>query len=312
MNNNDYYGVIYKITNCFNNKVYIGQTVQTLNARLNDHKRQAKSGKSTKLYNAIRKYGIDNFSISMIDTANDQTDLNNKEIYWIDYYNACEEGYNIQSGGHISPENAKKFRINVAERMRNVKYWLGKKHSIESKEKMSKAKLGKKQSEESIQKASEARKKNGYSGVALLKGKDHLKCIPVVKLDINGNYIKEYNYIGEAAIDSDISIQSIYNCLKDITLSAKNTRWIKLDDYYDGMILPPVKPPKQKLHKNILQIDLVGNVVYKFKGISEAEQLTGISYKNIFKCLNKNATAGGYRWVDAELGITDILNTVIN
>ena len=43
---------------------------------------------------AIRKYGKDNFIIEEIDSAFSQEELNQKEQYWIQYYNSIKEGYN--------------------------------------------------------------------------------------------------------------------------------------------------------------------------------------------------------------------------
>jgi len=43
---------------------------------------------------AIRKYGKENFIIEMIDTAESQDELNQKEQYWIRYYDSVNKGYN--------------------------------------------------------------------------------------------------------------------------------------------------------------------------------------------------------------------------
>ena len=43
---------------------------------------------------AIRKYGKENFIIEMIDTAKSQDELNQKEQYWIRYYDSVNKGYN--------------------------------------------------------------------------------------------------------------------------------------------------------------------------------------------------------------------------
>ena len=58
-------GIIYKITNIINNKVYIGQTVNTIKQRWNKH---CHSNGCRSLYNAILKYGKENFNIEIIET----------------------------------------------------------------------------------------------------------------------------------------------------------------------------------------------------------------------------------------------------
>ena len=86
---------IYKITNHVNGKVYIGQSVRPVEERWNRHKTDAISGRlDTHFARAIRKYGVDNFSIEVIDTAKTQAELTLKEHYWIGYYNAVNTGYN--------------------------------------------------------------------------------------------------------------------------------------------------------------------------------------------------------------------------
>ena len=86
---------IYKITNIQNNKVYIGQTIRPIQDRFNRHINDAINNIiDTHFARAIRKYGKENFIIEEIDTATTQEELTEKEKYWIQYYNAVNEGYN--------------------------------------------------------------------------------------------------------------------------------------------------------------------------------------------------------------------------
>lgn len=89
---------IYKITNRINNKVYIGQTSRKLSHRWADHKRQSTSGKRFHLHEAMLKYGVANFIIEEIEKLGTQLEANQRERYWIQYYDAIENGYNICSG----------------------------------------------------------------------------------------------------------------------------------------------------------------------------------------------------------------------
>jgi len=111
------YGIIYKATNKINNKIYIGQTTQSLEDRIYFHKYRAYNELNvthTHFINAIRKYGINNFIWEVIDEANTQEELNEKEIYWIKYYNSIENGYNIQPGGLRSDSD--KFALSCGSR----------------------------------------------------------------------------------------------------------------------------------------------------------------------------------------------------
>lgn len=95
-------GYIYKITNLINNKVYIGKTERTVNKRWKEHVKNAKTDKYQNiiLYRAMRKYGIDNFKVEAIDEVSNFEDLDEREIYWINYYQSCgEKGYNATGGG---------------------------------------------------------------------------------------------------------------------------------------------------------------------------------------------------------------------
>ena len=59
--------IVYKITNLINGKVYIGQTVRSLEERYRGHIQRANKGYMGKLYPAMRKYGIDNFKPEVIE-----------------------------------------------------------------------------------------------------------------------------------------------------------------------------------------------------------------------------------------------------
>ena len=91
-------GYIYKISNSINGKVYIGQTRQTIEQRWSGHKHSAITSEAP-LYRAMRKYGIENFQITVILEC-DNEQLNDKEVYYIQYYNSfVPNGYNATLGG---------------------------------------------------------------------------------------------------------------------------------------------------------------------------------------------------------------------
>jgi group I intron endonuclease len=96
------YGGIYKITNLINSKSYVGQTIKNLNTRKSQHKNVAKNdSKNNHLYSAINIYGWKNFSFELIAYADSEEDLDNKEKYWIKFYNLTDRlyGYNKSVGG---------------------------------------------------------------------------------------------------------------------------------------------------------------------------------------------------------------------
>lgn len=88
-------GIIYKITNKVNGKSYIGQTRYTIEFRWNQHKHKRDN---TYFHNAIRKYGIENFNIEILEECNIE-DLNSREIFYIAKYDTFSNGYNLTIGG---------------------------------------------------------------------------------------------------------------------------------------------------------------------------------------------------------------------
>lgn len=100
---NNCYGIIYCALNTTNDKRYIGQTIRELNRRKKEHLYQAKNGSNFAFHQAIRKYGEDIFEWSIIDVANNQEELDEKELYWIDYYDTYNlGGYNMSVGGQFT------------------------------------------------------------------------------------------------------------------------------------------------------------------------------------------------------------------
>ena len=86
-------GYIYKTTNLINLKIYIGQKTSEI---FMPHY----FGSGTKIKHAIKKYGVDNFKVELIEECFTLKDLDDREIYWIKFYNATDRdiGYNIMAG----------------------------------------------------------------------------------------------------------------------------------------------------------------------------------------------------------------------
>lgn len=102
---------IYIIRNLTTNKIYVGQTTD-FNKREKSHwkKVAAKDYKVfSKLYPAMKKYGRENFRFEFIEAC-EVENLNEREIFWINFYDSFNNGYNATLGGNS-----------------RIKYWLGKK-----------------------------------------------------------------------------------------------------------------------------------------------------------------------------------------
>lgn len=149
--------IIYKVTNLINGKIYIGQTIKSLEKRKMAHIWKAKNNGSFYFYRALNKYGIENFKWKVICICPNLNSLNKQEEYYIVYYDSMNNGYNCTSGGlnslhsketknkirqfqlgHIvSSKTRKKISENHAKSM------LGRSHTKKTKQKISKANKGK-------------------------------------------------------------------------------------------------------------------------------------------------------------------------
>lgn len=92
----------YMITNNVNGHRYIGITVCSLEKRWREHRSAANTGSQKRLYRAMRKYGIENFSINKIYDATSFDDLQEAEKRFIAQYEthaSLNKGYNLTSGG---------------------------------------------------------------------------------------------------------------------------------------------------------------------------------------------------------------------
>lgn len=127
---------VYKIVNKVNGKYYIGMTKQTLIKRFSQHKQNAKIGKNTYLYNAIRKYGNDNFEIELL------LECSNKEeccVLEIEYISKNKNGYNLAPGGEggFVVQDIESWKCKLKESRKDKTPFLGKTHSEETKKKCS-------------------------------------------------------------------------------------------------------------------------------------------------------------------------------
>ena len=156
--------IIYKTTNNINGKIYIGRSGKGDSKYL---------GSGKYLLHALNKYGKQNFKRVVIDNADNRKELCEKEIFWINFYDARnpEIGYNIGPGGEGAgsgkdhphygvfgenhPRYGKRYhhsketitRMSLDRRGENINNY-GKTTSEETKQKMRDSLIGRKLSEE--------------------------------------------------------------------------------------------------------------------------------------------------------------------
>ena len=105
---------IYGLKNKINNKWYVGQSIYSIKSRWKEYHRPDRCKGQTKLYKALKKYGIDNFDkIVLEECLPDRQILDSREDYWIRNYDSVENGYNCRYGGangKMSKESVQKIK----------------------------------------------------------------------------------------------------------------------------------------------------------------------------------------------------------
>jgi group I intron endonuclease len=131
-------GFIYKITNNINGKFYIGKTSRTINWRFSTHKSASISPKNY-FHRALKKYGVENFSIICIKEVRESDDIDILEKHYIE---CLKPDYNLKEGG----QGGRHSDIS-RERMSKSQKGIGRTRTPEGKkdwcEKLSKSNKGK-------------------------------------------------------------------------------------------------------------------------------------------------------------------------
>lgn len=314
---------VYVHVNKINGKIYIGQTCNSLSVRAG-----RKSGigykHSTHFYNAIQKYGWDNFEhIILIDGLSlEMANIIEEEL--IKKYNSMDRkiGYNMMSGGknkirrqevtdriaeknrHPSEETRRKISIaskkrkttpELVERIRQAN--LGKKRTPEQRKRISEG--HKNPSVETRRKISEAGKGRKQSerqrklSSERFKGNKY-RAIPIAQYELDGTFIRTW----ECAMDVEKEWNvkhlhgNIATCCNNKGKSAHGYMW----RYYKGDS-SNINPLKYNNKLAVDQFSLEGKFIKRYESISEAERVVGGSNTNIIKCCKgETRVAYGYQW----------------
>lgn len=160
-------GLIYKLTSKTSGKCYIGQCkTKNLNERMNEHKEET-SKMNIHFGRALRKYGWEDFDLTILEENINYENIDEREIYWIKYYDSFNKGYNSTIGGKggntYAKKTAKEIEIigkkiskaisgskngNKGQYVGELNSMYGKHHSIETKMAISKKLKGRKLTEE--------------------------------------------------------------------------------------------------------------------------------------------------------------------
>lgn len=226
---------IYKITNLTNNKVYIGQT-DRLNEREREHfyRLGRNEHHNEYLQKSFNKHGKDNFKFEIIELSED---LDDRELYWLNEYGGLnsENTYNFKNPktkewseytkvkqsksmlGENNPNFGNKWtdeqkeKASKSKKGKKLEDLIGEEKAKLVKEKMSKSQTGRKHPEEVKEKIRQANigDKNpfynkGYTQLGEnnpMWGKASLNRRPILKLNKEGEIIKEYEFLSQVKED---------------------------------------------------------------------------------------------------------------
>ena len=285
-------------------KVYIGITSQ------NPPERRWQRGLGYKnqkyFYNAIQKYGWDNFKHEILYSGLSKEEAEKKEIELIARYKSNQRnfGYNIDNGGNCVGKMSEEHKEKIRQTRINKKHtnqskekmsisrkkillipennpMYGKHHSINSKNKISIAKKGKSLSLRTRQKISKASKNN------------HNKS--VWQYDLEGKFIRQYKSIKIASEETGIKKDGIIACCKNNYKTSGGFIWRYSTD---KITKPYIEWCNSNGHgKAVLQYDKENNFLRRFDNLKNASLQSNTSLCGISACCNgKQFTAGGYKW----------------
>lgn len=248
-------GIIYKIENLVNGKVYIGQTSKSFKRRIQSHlaKLRGNYHNNTHLQSSFRKYGEDNFKSEILEIC-PLNELDDREIYWIYFYKEIKCCYNFEDGG-----NLKKII------------------SIETRDKLSKASKRMWSNEDTREKITKRLKrgKGNYNSRSVI-------CVNDMKIFNTMTEAGEYYDIRMTAIQQTISGRNPYCKSKD------GKTKLEFQIYEEGKIYKP----KNHMHKQAINVVCVTTNEI-FGSIREAANKYNLETTNISKvCKGKQNSTG--------------------
>lgn len=271
-------GYIYKITNHINGKVYIGQTRNLIEYRWQHHlykgRNPDKPDTNYPLYRAMRKYGLENFSILQVEEIDNEL-LDERECYWIQQENSLTpNGYNCDLGG----KGVNKYNYDEI-----LKYYFT----------------------EANENASETARKFNCSLQTILKiletknleGQGKYQKIYQVSLK-DGSIIKEFNSLIEVRKSLDIGRTQLCNAISGRAKSAGGYAWCKVEDYKNFKLEEHIDTKKKSVIclENQIEFDSIKLAAEWIKENNYSSgKLTGI-ISNISRACKNQIKAYKFSW----------------
>lgn len=280
-------GTVYCFVNKQNGKLYFGETVKSdYRERFTEHRNKAFTENIINyFYNAIRKYGWENFDKYVIYQTEilEKTQENRKKLN--DIVNEIEKdfikkysttnhniGYNLTDGGDGV---------------------LGYKFSEETRKKLSEARSGEKHW--------------NYGNYNNSTSK------PVLQFDLDFNFIKEWPSCAEVQRQLGINSNNISRCCDNKIDTYKNYIWVRKSDYYEGYLEKYKSRAKCKSNdKEVLQYDFSGKFVASYISAAEAGRQLNCNSSLIVKAASGKERQGkGFIWIYKNIFSEELLQEKI-
>ena len=296
-------GFIYKIINDINDKVYIGQTKNSLPARLKQHKWVAQTRFNenkplSPLYKAMVKYGAEHFSIEEVETCSND-ELDEKEIYWIKEYNSFYNGYNATTGGQFQKKQGQPI-LQYGPDGRYIQTF----KDIREASKLTGIKLS------TIGSGLYPSGKNNSGGYQWRYYTENFplqiesqQCVStprraVNQYNLNGEFVSSFASAEEASRLTGVGAAGIGRvCKAGGTTTSGGFQWRYIDDTDD---IPQDLTTFEHIAKTTLpvyQYSKNGEMIKYWNTIKEASEILGIRASLIVNvCNGKQKTSGGFKW----------------
>lgn len=282
---------IYKITNLINNKIYIGETIQPINHRWNQHISSSLNKNrydyNYPIHNAIRKYGDNNFIIELIEECDDNIRFE-RESYYIEFYDSTNQinGYNLIKEG----QGGCKYSSKEIKELWNMGLTIS---EIKQKLNCSKGLVQRRLRGQNIP---ENEIKNRMSLEASIKQGEKIE-----QYTLSGKFVKEWHSISYCEKETGFNQSAISQVCHQRQLSAYGFLWKFVKDNTDISVW--VNNYNNKKHagrpkKKIGQYDkTTQNLISIYESATEAAKALGIPDKSgICRAARKQGSSAGFIW----------------
>lgn len=303
-------GIIYRITNIPEGKIYIGQAKGPFTKRYRGGRWWTYSH-NEELKADYKRLGKNAFGADVVAEGFSAVELSELEEFLIRSHNSLHpNGYNKVCRQGVRQDVCASTRLKMShsakERMKRGNPFQGKKHTEETKEVIRQKNLGKKLSPEhrAAISASAPKGKNHpwHTGLISDAGKARTKAAAkmakratkaVLKSDVNsGHIIARFDSVIAAQRETGIPSQNIGRSCRVANMTAGGFKWM----YEDGS--SPTRSDGLRLRSRpVIQINAdTGEAIARFESVAEAARVLGVPSGSLHACVMQAKKCKGYQW----------------